>query len=305
MANTREIQRRIKSVKNTKKITKAMEMVASSKMRRAVNSVLATRTYSDLAWQMILNISQKTNIELHPLLAKKEKINKVAVVLFTSNRGLCGSFNQQAVKTARERIKKERNNGAEVETVVMGKKGARAMAKYGEKIAADFDKEDVLNEVAEIRPLAKMLINDYLEGKYDKVIVVYTDFVSALKQVCREKQILPIESEADEMLGQVEEKGIPSDQKPKKSQAEVEYLFEPDPKTILDDLLPRLLEVQVYQALLETNASEHSARMMAMRNASDAAGDMIDELTLTYNQARQAAITSEIAEIAGGKAALE
>ncbi len=310
MANTRDIRRRIKSIQNTKKITKAMEMVASSKMRKAVESVLATRPYASLAWQLILNVSAKTEEELHPLLEKKKEVRKIGIVLVSSNRGLCGSFNQQVIKAATNYLKQEKgeSQALEFEFITMGKKGARTIVNFGYSVVAEFDKADVLEEVSEIRPLAKIVTDDYLGGKYDRVVLVYTDFVSSLKQLPRVKQILPIERVEEEMLGVVGEKSLEHENiktLKQKDEQPAEYLFEPDPQVILDELLPRLLEVQIFQALLESNASEHSARMLAMRNASDAAGDMIDELTLTYNQARQAAITKEIAEIAGGKAALE
>jgi F-type H+-transporting ATPase subunit gamma len=304
MPGTKDITRRIKSVKNTSKITKAMEMVSSSKMRRAVAGVLATRPYSNLAWRMVLNIAQKTDVNLHPLLVKREPVKNVGIVLITSNRGLCGSFNQQAIKVALDYIKT--NKEANYEFIALGSKGGKAMVKMGKKVVADFAKADVLNEVREIWPLSQMITKDYLAGKYDRVVLIYTDFISALRQMPRLKQILPLEPVADMLLGQVGNQENKKTRKQENKDMEgTEYLFEPSPKLILNELLPRLLEVQIYQALLESNASEHSARMLAMRNASDAASDMINELTLAYNQARQAVITREIAEIAGGKAALE
>ncbi len=300
MPNTRDIKRRIKSIHNTKKITKAMEMVASSKMRRAVNGVLASRPYSDLAWQLILNVAGKVKTKHHRLLARRKKINSVGIVLITSNRGLCGSFNQQVMKSAVEIIKKEKAIKSElnVEIIGVGKKGARSMFRQGYNVVAEFEKPDVLKSILDIRPMAKMIMADFLNKKYDKVYLIYTDYVSALKQIPRAKQILPIETTPDLFLGTVNEQE-------QQAVKQFDYKFEPPAKEILGELLPRLLAVQIYQAYLESNASEHSARMLAMRNASDAAGDMISELTLIFNQARQAAITKEIAEIAGGKAALE
>ncbi|MBI5621837.1 ATP synthase F1 subunit gamma [Candidatus Falkowbacteria bacterium] len=297
----RDIQRRIKSVKNTKKITKAMEMVSSAKMRKAVSGVTGTRPYSILAWQMMQNVASRTDLSLHPLLQPRPEVRRMAIVLITSNRGLCGSFNQQAVRAALEYIRQQQGHQAmAVECVALGRKGARSLVRSGQSVVAEFDKADIMDELVEIRPMTKLLVREYLAGYYDRVVVVYTDFVSAFKQACRVKQLLPIEPDFDVTLGAIStaDTAAPAPDR-------TEYLFEPDPATILDSVLPRLLEVQVYQAVLESNASEHSARMMAMRNASDAAADMIDELTLTYNTARQAAITAEIAEISGGKAALE
>jgi len=301
MPNTKDIRHRIKSIGNTKKITKAMEMVASSKMRRTVNSVLATRPYSTLAWELILNVAQKAKTKHHPLLRNRKEIKKMAVVLITSNRGLCGSFNQQLIKTATEYIKqkKSQKENLEIELICLGKKGARAMFRSGYKVVAEFVKPDILKDAAEIKPIQKMVLSDFLQKKYDQIILVYTDYVSALKQIPRVKQILPIKTIKDKFLGEIGEVS------PVKKKESFEYLFEPKSQIILDVLLPRLLEVQIYQAVLESNASEHSARMLAMKNANEAAMDMISELTLSYNQLRQAAITREIAEIAGGKAALE
>jgi len=278
-----------------------MEMVASSKMRRAVNSVLASRPYSTLARQLILNVGQRAKAN-HPLLRSRQEIKKMAVVLITSNRGLCGSFNQQVIKTAVEYIKQQKSQkeNLEIELICLGKKGARTMFRLGHKVVAEFVKPDILKEEAEIRPVQKMILVDFLHKKYDQIVLVYTDYVSALKQMPRVKQILPIKTMKDEFLGSI---GEASRQEKKKDN--FEYLFEPKPQIILNVLLPRLLEVQIFQAVLESNAAEHSARMLAMRNANEAAGDMISELTLSYNQLRQAAITKEIAEIAGGKAALE
>ena len=277
-----------------------MEMVASSKMRRAVSSVLASRPYSTLAWQLILNVAQKAKAKHHPLLRSRKEIKKMAVVLITSNRGLCGSFNQQVIKAAMEYIKQQKSQkeNLEIELICLGKKGARTMFRLGYTVVAEFVKPDILKEEVEIRPVQKMILADFLHKKYDQIVLVYTDYVSALKQEPRVRQILPIKTIKDEFLGKI---GEDRDN----IKENFEYKFEPKPQVILDVLLPRLLEVQIYQAVLESNAAEHSARMLAMRNANEAAMDMISELTLSYNQLRQAAITREIAEIAGGKAALE
>ncbi|MCG2700774.1 ATP synthase F1 subunit gamma [Candidatus Parcubacteria bacterium] len=320
MANTRDIQNRIKSISNTKKITKAMEMVAASKMRRAIEAVLKTRTYANLSWNIVLNLSQAGNSNgdqaLHPLLAKREKIKKVGIVLITSNRGLCGGFNTAIVNKAHKSVEKHKELGKEnSEFIIIGKKGAIVKKHYNYDIAAEFSKEDIISEVKEVLPIAKIVLDDYLSGKYDKIMVAYTDYVSASKQIPRVKQLLPIDiSTQDEYLGIVGEDtrvGIDKEfidkKKEKRLQADknkYEYSFEPNPKEVLDEMLPRLIEVQLFQALLESNASEHSARMSAMHQATDAAKDMADELTLFYNKARQASITAEIAEISAGANAL-
>ncbi len=307
MASTRDITRRIKSVKNTKKITKAMELVAAAKMRKAVEAVLATRSYANLSWLTVLNLAEvaKQDNDLHKLLNPKEKVKRVGVILITSNKGLCGGFNSNIINKA---VKSVRQHGdLETEFVLLGKKGATVNYKFGYNLVAEFEKPDVITEVEEVIPVAKILIKDYLRGKYDKIMLAYTDFFSAVKQVPRVKQLLPIDlSEQDEFLGAIENMDVASSSSPAGGFGVArEYIFEPSANEVLDEMIPRLIEIQMLQAMLESNASEHSARMVAMRNATDAASDMIDDLTLTYNKARQAAITSEIAEIAGGAAALQ
>lgn len=319
MANTRDIQRRIKSVANTKKITKAMEMVAATKMRRAVEAVLKTRTYANLSWETVLNLSRasETNSEdLHPLFEKREGSKKIGIILITSNRGLCGGYNTAITNKAHESVKTHEEKGkTDTDFIIIGKKGAAVHKYYDYNLAAEFPKEDVISEVKEVLPVAKMAIDSFLDGTYDKIMVAYTDFVSASKQVPRVKQLLPVDILAqDEYLGIVGEdtrlgidKEFVEDKKAKHlsdAKFTYEYTFEPSPKEVLDEMIPRLIEVQLFQALLEANASEHSARMTAMHQATDAASDMIKELTLFYNKARQASITAEIAEISAGANAL-
>ncbi len=321
MANTRDIQHRIKSIDSTKKITKAMEMVAAAKMRKAIETVLKTRTYANLSWATVLNLSQAASnngLGLHPLLSKRDDVKNVGVVLITSNRGLCGGFNSAIMNKIHNSIIKhqpdEKQKTFNPEFILIGKKGAAIRKYFGYKVAADFSKPDVTEEIKEVLPIAKMVIKDYLEGKYDKIMVAYTDFINASKQVPRVKQILPIDiTTQDEYLGIVGQNpniGLNKDFVEKKQEKYLkegsfsEYLFEPSPEEVLDKMLPRLIEVQLFQALLESNASEHSARMSAMHQATDAADDMASELTLTYNKARQASITAEIAEISAGANAL-
>jgi len=299
MAKTKEISRRIKSVSNTKKITKAMEMVAASKMRKAVEAVLKTRTYANLSWEMVLRLAKISagNNEIgHPLLTKKKEIKKAALILISSNRGLCGGFNAAVINRAKESLKK---HNLETDIILVGKKGS-IMAQQKYNIAAEFPKSDLVLSAAETNPIARMAINDYLSGKYDKVMLVYTDFINGAKQIPRVKQLLPINIEfQDQYLGMAEKE----EKEKKHSQPEectYEYTFEPTPTEVLDRIVPRLIEVQLYQALLESNASEHSARMAAMHQATESASDMVNELTLFYNKARQSNITAEIAEISAG-----
>lgn len=317
--NTKDIQRRIKSINSTKKITKAMEMVAATKMRRAIDSVLRTRTYANLSWETVLSLSESmgdNGDELHPLLAKKSNAGRTAMILITSNRGLCGGFNVNIMRKAHHSIEmNEKQNGREVDLVLLGEKGKDMAKYYGYNLEAIFSKADIAYEVNDILPVAGMVIDDFKNEKYDKVMVAYTDFINTTRQIPRVKQLLPVDLESqDEYLGimgkdsrvgtdkdfidRKREKHLRAQQSPE------EFMFEPDPMTVLDEMLPRLLEVQLFQALLESNASEHSARMAAMRQANDAADDMVNELTLTFNKVRQSTITSEISEISAGANAL-
>ncbi|MDD5072000.1 MAG: ATP synthase F1 subunit gamma [Patescibacteria group bacterium] len=323
MAKTKEIQRRIKSIGNTKKITRAMEMVAASKMKKAVESVLRTRTYANLSWTTILNLSEAVNSgkSLHPLLSGRKEIKRVGIVLLTSNRGLCGGFNatimNKAVDSAKKHKENEKGEKIENEFILVGKKGHSVYSRFGYKIAAVFEKHDTCSEVREVSPLARLVIDDFLSGKYDKIMVAYSDFVSATRQVPRVKQLLPVEIEAEEeFLGVVGEdtrvgvdreyiKGKEDKYLHDEKKNKYVFTYEPTPEEVLNEILPRVLEIQLFQALLESNASEHSARMAAMHQATDAAGDLVDELTLFYNKARQAVITSEIAEISAGANALK
>ncbi len=300
--NTKAILSRIKSVKNTKKITKAMELVAASKMRKAVHNVLASRAYSDLAWKTVIELAAKTENSRHALLEERP-IKKIAMLLITSNRGLCGGFNSQIIAEANRYLKeaKKKYPQSKIEVITLGKKGKAINVRYGFNISAAFEKPDLILSTSEISAISYLLINGFTNKEYDKVVLGYTDFVSALKQVPRIKELLPLKPERDEMLGEVGEK----EGTDKKESYDFEYLFEPSPAAVLATVLPKLTEIQIYQAVLESDASEHSARMMAMRNATDAANEMIKELTLIYNQTRQAGITAEIAEISSGAAALK
>lgn len=320
MAGSKDIQRRIKSVKNTKKITRAMEMVAAAKMRRAIEAVLKTRTYANLSWGTILNLSRSEhNSKMHPLLMKRKEIKKVGIILMSSNRGLCGGFNTAIINKVHESIKKHQaGNGHKVESdfIVVGKKGIVVHKYYGYNIVAEFAKQDLATEVKEVYPIAKMIVEDYLSGKYDKIMVAYTDFINMSKQVPRVKQLLPIDVSAHDgylgIVGQDPRVGVDKELIQEKQDKYLhggdsifQYTFEPSPEEVLDQIVPRLIEIQLYQALLESNASEHSARMNAMHQANDAAGEMVEELTLSYNKARQAGITAEIAEISAGANALK
>ncbi|OIO52785.1 ATP synthase F1 subunit gamma [Candidatus Uhrbacteria bacterium CG_4_10_14_0_8_um_filter_58_22] len=304
--STRLIRRRIKSVTSTRKITKAMELVAASKMRRAVSSVLASRPYAEAVWTAIREMAKVTDAGLHPLLSTKPDAERVLVVLFTSERGLCGGFNSQLLRQVNHFTGKL-PEGLPVDFVTVGRKGQVAIQRQGLSLVAVFNELASHPTVDEMRPIADLAVGDFVAGKYRAVYLAFTDYVSALVQKPRVSQLLPVSR--IEGLGEVGE-ALTQGRAAEKDGLDVtdsghEYLFEPSPSEVLDVMLPRLIESQVYQALLESSASEHSARMLAMRTASDSAEEMIDSLTLSYNQTRQAGITAEIAEISSGKAALE
>lgn len=299
MAKTREIRRRVRSITSTRKVTRAMELVASAKMRRAVAAMQAARGYARLAWQLLQNVAARTDAEQHPLLRRGES-KRVGLVVVTSNRGLVGSFNTQLIGAVLAFLNdQERLPPQAVDIVLVGRKGAAPLRRAGFNLAAAFEKLDVITDVAHVRPIARVVIEDFLAEKLDRVILAYTDFASTLVQKPVLRPILPIEPAAV-LSGTV---GVPENDGPA-STMPFEYRFEPDPNFVLEALLPRLLEMQMYRALLESAASEHAARMVAMRNATDAAGDLIAELTLAYNQARQQAITQDLSEISASRAAL-
>ncbi len=284
---TRAIKRRIKSVKNTRKITKAMELVAASKMRKAVASVLGTRPYASLAWASVSALAEIAELD-HPLLRARGKPERVLLVLFASDRGLAGGFNTSIMRHALV-VLASLGEKANVDAICVGKRASDAMRKMGRPVIAAFAELSNNPRFEDILPLSRLILDEFTQGTYEKVMLCYTDFVSAIAQKPMVMDLLPIPAPQ------------PSFQRGEATQ----YLFEPSPVSVLDRLLPRITEAMIFQALLESSASEHAARMMAMRSASDAAADMIDDLTFTFNQVRQAGITQEIAEISSGKAALE
>lgn len=303
MAGTKEIKRRIKSVKNTKKITKAMELVAASKMKRAVASTLASRLYAEYSWDVLTSIAKNVEDMNHPLFeerSKKDITGKVLLVLITSNRGLCGAYNAQVIKKAIILLKSHNLN---VDVISVGKKGNVAMQRLGVKVIASFSELSDKISLSEIIPISKLAIDEYSTFHYDKVLVAYTDFISALTQRPNIKQILPVSKvdlkdmiESLEHIKQHEGRDL-KDQK-------VDYLFEGDKMKLISTLAEKLTRMQIYQMMIESNASEQSSRMVAMKNASDASGEMIEDLTLMFNKARQANITREISEISAGMASV-
>lgn len=296
MAGARDIKRRIKSIGSTKKITRAMQMVSAVKMRKAQIAAFSSRTYAALAWQIITNLSHKVDPKYHALLSRDRKhAAKVGVILVSSNRGLIGGFNASLIATTLKEIGKEQQAELIAELFVVGKKGRDAMLRLGKTIVAEFTKQDRVIGIEEVMPISQIVVDEYLRGNYSKILIIYTDFISIINQLPKITQLLPlpIQEHKAEHLKDTDKK------------YHYDYLFEPTPEKVLDYLLPRIIQSQIYQAVLESDASEHSARMVMMKNATDAASDLIEDLTLTYNQLRQANITKELAEITAGRAALE
>lgn len=303
-SSTREIKRRVRSVKSIRQITRAMELVAAAKMQKAVTAVQQSRRYADLTWGVLKSITRGMDVSNHPLLASRTR-GRLLLILMASNRGLAGGFNTRVNETARQYMseQKSKNPNLAIETVSLGKKGRNDLLKHGYKLAAEFERSERALISADVAPIAKMIFEDYAAGKYDVVAVCYTDFISMLRQEPRVKEILPI-AEQDQEIGVIGEEVIEEDKKADRPEGYWQHIFEPNVESVLAATIPRILEAQLYQALLESVASEHAARMMAMRNATEAAVDLIDDLTLTYNQLRQSSITQELSEISAGRLAL-
>jgi F-type H+-transporting ATPase subunit gamma len=293
--STKTIKRRIKSIGNTKKITKAMEMISAVKMRRAVANDLATRNYSELAWKLLESVAKKSPVTFHALLSKRQ-VKKIGIILITSNRGLAGGFTTKLLQEVHKFITLNQESNIQAEVILAGKKGRKIYQNFNHTVSAEFEKLDLTTHINQILPMARLIVKDYTEKKYDKVVIAHTHYSSAIRQDPSIKQLLPLTEEQQKSLLEDEENI---------DQSEPDFIFEPNQRQVLEILLPKLIEMQIYQAILESDASEHSARMMAMQNASEAAGEMIDELNTTFNKARQAAITQEIMEVIGGAAALE
>lgn len=276
-----------------------MEMVSAAKMRRAVDNALGTRSYAELALELLVNISRDQQVR-HPLLQAGTK-GRILAIIIASNKGLCGSYNASIAKTLKNFASSEKE--AHIDYITVGKRAENFVKKISQNVIASFIEFPDDLKIENISGLSKLTINEFSTQKYERVVMVYTNFVSSLKYVSETRNLLPIsEKNIKSMIADLGHGGI--EEKDMRLKNLSLYLFEPDEETILTKLLPRLTEVQIYQALLESIASEHSARMIAMRNASDNAEEMMNELELSFNQARQASITQEIAEIASGAAAL-
>ncbi|HLY27176.1 MAG TPA: ATP synthase F1 subunit gamma [Aggregatilineales bacterium] len=301
MPGTRELKRRIKSVKNIMQVTMALEAVSVSRVRRATSQTLASRAYADLAMQMLSNIASanQSGTALHPLLAKpKQEVGTVTLLLITSDRGLAGAYNSNIMRVGR---RFQQHIGKPVRWVALGRKGRDMLLRTKENLIAEFTGVPAALHIQYVRPIARILMDDYLKGQTDEVYIAYTDFINTLTQQPRIQRLLPlVPGEAGKLGGQQYMKVQPA------SAVKIpDYIYEPSAEGILNEIVPKFTELVIFQSLLESVASEHSARMVAMRNASDNAKSLSESYTLSYNKARQALITNEILDIVGGVEALK
>jgi F-type H+-transporting ATPase subunit gamma len=294
MATGKEIKARLTSINNTKKTTRAMELVSGAKMRKAVEATLSTREYYDTAWAIMNRLRAKADIEpgsdLQRFFNEPENEGKTTIVMFTSNRGLCGGFNSNVVKLVMKEI--EKRGKENVEVIGIGKRGVATLSAYGIKVASAYEKDDTARTDDSIRDVMASVHKSFKDGETDRVLIAYTDYKSAVEQNANLVPLFPFGESS------------PVTENEENVQKDDLYTYEPSEEAVLEFIIPRVAEVVLYQSLLESNASEHSARMIAMKNATDAASEMADDLKLEYNRARQAAITKEIAEIAAGTAAV-
>jgi len=281
MANTRQLKRRINTAANISKITKAMEMVSASKMRRAQQQALAARPYTRAIQRSLKKVAQFTDSSLHPLLMSHE-VGKDVLVIFSTDRGLCGGLNTNLFKAAIHWAQDKQN----FEVIVIGKKAVTFAKKMGFQIAAQFTEMAEVASVNDILALAKITTDGFLSEGYKSVWLVHMDFINTLTQQVKLTPLLPLSAERHDI-----EHGAVN------PEIHTEYTFEPNPQEILGELLPYYLESSLYQTLLEARASEHSARMVAMKNASDNAKSLVNELKLQFNKSRQASITNELLDI--------
>ncbi|MGZ8217226.1 F0F1 ATP synthase subunit gamma [Methylomagnum sp.] len=288
MAVGKEIRLKITSIKNTQKITRAMEMVAASKMRKTQDRMQATRPYSRKIAQIIKHLATANPEYKHPFMIERD-VKKVGVILISSDRGLCGGLNANLFRLALRRMRSWTEQSTGVRLCTIGQKGTGFFNSVGADVAAQATKLGDRPHLENIIGVIKVMLDEYNEGKIDQLYVAYNEFVNTMTQKPKVVQLLPIAAE-----------DIPNGGK----KGQWDYIYEPDAKEVLDQLLIRYVESLVFQGLVENNACEQAARMVAMKSASDNAGKLIKELQLIYNKARQAAITQEIAEIVGGAAAV-
>ncbi|OGY25145.1 MAG: ATP synthase F1 subunit gamma [Candidatus Woykebacteria bacterium RIFCSPHIGHO2_01_FULL_39_12] len=288
MASLKEIRARTNSIQNTSKITHAMELVAAAKMKRAQDLAISGKPYSELINDIIRSIANRIDRDLHPLLARTVGETS-AVIFFSTDRGLAGSLNSNLFRELERLIGK-------LKFITIGKKARQFIVRSNRELIADFPLPEK-PDIAACRPIANLVIEEFLKKNIDQVHILYTEFISTLKQVAVVRQLLPIIDE--KILAELAKESV------KQEKLGVEPLFEPDPDIVLEAILPQYILMELYQILLEEKASEHSARMIAMKNATENALELVDDLTLTYNGIRQEAITKEILDISTAATALE
>lgn len=274
-----------------------MQMIATSRMRRAQEQALASRPYAAKAWEILTHLAaqQENKGELHPMLTPHDKVENIAVILITSDKGLAGAYNHTIIRETVHFLQDHQDKKSHLITV--GRKGRDFMMRHGWRVLAEFTDLPARPKGVDISPISRIAIDGFMEEEFDAVYAAYTNFINTLTQKPTIRQLLPITA------GETEDR-ILRRYLTKEPVTNAGYLYEPSPTHLLNTILPRFTELQLYQAMLESLASEHSARMVAMRNATDNANDLIDDLTLSYNKARQEAITKEMLDIAGGAEAL-
>ena len=287
MPGSKEIRTKIKSVQNTRKITKAMEMVAASKMRKAQERMRATRPYADKIRDVAAHLSHANPEYRHPFLVARDTVKRVGIIVVTTDKGLCGGLNTNVLRLVLQQYKQWQAEGEEIDVCCVGNKGLGFMQRLGANIVSSITQLGDRPQLEKLIGAIKVMLDGYMADRFDRVRVFSTRFVNTMKQEPVMTQLLPLSGET---------LGVPS--------GTWDYIYEPDARVVLDGLLTRYIETLVYQAVVENMSSEQSARMVAMKAASDNAANVIDELTLVYNKSRQAAITKELAEIVGGAAAV-
>jgi len=293
MASAREMRLRIKSVKNISQVTRALETVSASKVRKAINAVTATRAYATKAWQVLKHVAKQPGREsLHPLLSTRKSVNNTLVVVITGDRGLAGAYNSNVIRFVAQRFDL---NPVPVKYIAVGRKGRDLLHRRGKNVLADFSNLPAAPTFADVSAIGHLAVDEFQKGGVDEVYLVYTDFINMGRQIATVKKLLPLELDGD---------GRVMDYEQKSAGPTAAYEYEPDMRVILDQIIPRFTALQVYQAILESQASEHAARMIAMRNATDNAKELVGALQLAYNKVRQQAITNDILDIVGGAEAL-
>jgi F-type H+-transporting ATPase subunit gamma len=295
MANAREVKLRIKSVKNIAQVTRALQAVSASRVRKAMDSMFSTRPYANKAWQVLTHVARQPGREnLHSLLTKRAEVKNVIVIMISGDRGLAGPYNSNIIKYTIEKFGKYE---IPAHFISIGRKGTELLHRRGMNIMADFRDLPAEPSFADVSAIGRLAVDEFLSGSADEVYLMYTDFVNMVKQDPVMKKLLPLEYETE--VGLVEaEFGA------RKDGASASYLYEPGQTEILDEIIPRFTALQIFQAVLESFASEHASRMVAMKSATDNATELAGLLQLEYNKARQLGITSEILDIVGGAEAL-